>query len=74
MQSLPNLTTGIQTGKNNRPFELIQISKEGNSKWINKVEKWCWCYVFVYLDNRKEGFRVSIGYNDEFISLEKVVG
>jgi hypothetical protein len=28
--------------------------------------------MFIYLDNRKEGFRVKTGYSDEFIALEKV--
>ena len=66
------LATGTQVGKNQRPFELIQISKESEGKWINRVEKYQWNYLFVYLDNRKQGFKINIGYNDEFIKLEKL--
>jgi hypothetical protein len=73
MQTLPKFECGVQTGKNNRPFELIQMSKSSDAKWINRVEKYCWNYLFVYLDNRKEGFKVTIGYNDEFLKLEKII-
>jgi hypothetical protein len=66
------LATGVQVGKNKRPFELIQIEKASEGKWINRIEKYCWSYLFVYLDNRKEGFKVKTGYSDEFIALEKV--
>jgi hypothetical protein len=65
------LATGTQVGKNQRPFELIQISKESEGKWINRVEKYQWNYLFVYLDNRKEGFIIFTGFSDEFISLNK---
>jgi hypothetical protein len=65
------LATGTQVGKNQRPFELIQISKASEGKWINKIEKFSWSYLFVYLDNRKEGFIIFTGFSDEFICLNK---
>jgi hypothetical protein len=65
------LATGQQVGKNKRPFELIQITKASEGKWINKIEKFSWSYLFVYLDNRKEGFIIFTGFSDEFICLNK---
>jgi hypothetical protein len=71
MQKLPKLECGVQIGVNQRPFELIQITKASEGKWINKIEKFSWSYLFVYLDNRKEGFIIFTGFSDEFICLNK---
>ena len=40
-------------------------------KWIEGSLKSIFVYRFRYLKDRSKGFDITIGYNDEFISLNK---
>jgi len=57
-----------------RPFRLSGTRKNSQlpSKWIDKTERWHWIHSFKYLDEQGGFFEIEIGYNNEFIKLEKV--
>jgi len=63
-----------QTSKLGRPFRLSGTRKNSQlpSKWIDKSERWHWIHSFKYLDEQGGFFEIEIGYNNEFIKLEKV--
>lgn len=69
-----NINFNSQLDKNNRPFRLSGTRKNLQipSKWIDKSEKHHWTHSFIYLDEQGGMFEVEIGYNNEFIRLNKI--
>lgn len=66
---LPKLNTlEPQEGKLGRSFRMIGMGKAPKpSKWLNKVEKWHWIYLFKYLDDGS-CFEIEIDYNNKFVN------
>lgn len=55
----------IQQGKNGRDFKLLSIKKGKNEKYINRVLKFNWLYIFKYIDDGSM-FGLKIDYYGEF--------
>ena len=64
-------TFEIQTGSKGRPFKQAGLRKnlQQPSKWIDKVEKWCWVYTFNYQDKQGGSFEIGIDCNDKYMRL-----
>ena len=57
----------VQVSPLGREFRISKIEKDLKkpSKWIDRVESWCWIYTFIYLDD-KTFFRFYFEYGDKF--------
>lgn len=63
-----NLTQIPQLSKLGKPYRLSAIAKNIKlpSKWINKVERWHWVYIFKYTDDNSF-FGFEFDYNDKLV-------
>jgi hypothetical protein len=59
-------TFETQCGKRGRDFRLICIQKGKQERWINKVLKYDWYYVFKYFDDNSF-FSMHEDFNDNLI-------
>jgi hypothetical protein len=62
----------IQEGKLGKPFRQsgVRRNTDVKPKWIDRVEKWHWIYLFKYIDS--EGFfEVEIDYYGKIIKVNK---
>ena len=60
-----------QISKLGRPFRLSE-TKIFDGKWIGKEMKYKTIHTFKYLDEEGGFFEIELGYNNEFIKLEKL--
>lgn len=62
------LDNRVQVSPAGREFRFSKIEKDLKKPpiWIQKTEKWCWIYSFVYLDDNSF-FRFYFDYGDKFI-------
>jgi len=69
-----NINFNTQLDKNNRPFRLsgTKHNLQLPSKWIDKEIRHHTIHSFIYLDEQSGFFEIEIGYNNEFIRLNKV--
>ena len=35
--------------------------------WIGKIEKYCWIYRYIYLDEKGGFFNINIDHNDKYV-------
>ena len=62
-----------QEGKLGRPFRMVMVTKDVTKppKWVNKVEKFHWLYLFKYLDDGSE-FQIEIDYYDKIVGKRTI--
>lgn len=67
-------TFDIQEGKLGKPFRLsrVSINTDKPSKWLKRVEKHHWLYLFKYIEEDKF-FEVETDYNGKIIKVNKDV-
>lgn len=49
----------------------VELDTTKPAKWIDRVERHIAIWNFRYLDNLEKGFKITTGYNDEFIAINK---
>lgn len=67
-------TFDIQEGKLGKPFRQSSVRRNGQipPKWIDRVEKYHWIYLFKYV-NEDGFFEVEIDYYGKIIKVNKDV-
>ena len=65
-------TLETQTGKLGRPFRQVSVTKVGEGKFINRVERWHWLYTLKYLDNNKM-FSVEVDFDGKICNVNQDV-
>lgn len=67
-------TLEIQEGKLGKPFRQVGVTRNTkvSPKWINRVEKYNWIYLFKYINDGKF-FEVEVDCYGKIIKVNKNV-